>query len=78
MCIQHDTGPPQDLYGSRPNVVVLMSVFVQYFEAKFKCPTGNSTVHCRGFDRDFENFFSVAAMLPIIIMGVVNVWLQSK
>ena len=53
--------------------------FLQYFENKFKCPAGsNSTVHCRGFDRDFENFFSVAAMLPIIIMGVVNVWLQSK
>ena len=54
-------------------------LFLQYFENKFKCPAGsNSTVHCRGFDRDFENFFSVAAMLPIIIMGVVNVWLQSK
>lgn len=57
----------------------MIEFFLQYFENKFKCPAGsNSTIHCRGFDRDFENFFSVAAMLPIIIMGVVNVWLQSK
>ena len=54
---------------------------VQYFEAKFKCPTtgdSNNTVHCRGFDRDYLNFFGVAAMLPIVIMGAVNIWLQSK
>ena len=61
---------------------------MQYFQEKFKCPikdsvfaTSNHSVghsHCRGFDGDFENFFGVAAMLPIVIMGAVNIWLQSK
>ena len=55
--------------------------YLQYFEAKFKCPPAashNDTLHCRGFDRDYLNFFGVAAMLPIVIMGAVNIWLQSK
>lgn len=62
--------------------VYFPSNFLQYFEAKFKCPPlpkdSNATSHCRGFDGDFENFFGVAAMLPIVVMGAVNIWLQSK
>jgi equilibrative nucleoside transporter 1/2/3 len=50
----------------------------QYFKMKFTCPTGNNSGHCTGFDTSFENWFSVASMVPIFVMSAVNVWLQSK
>ena len=49
----------------------------QYFQEKFTCPHGNKT-DCYGFNSSFENWFSVASMVPIFAMSAVNVWLQSK
>ena len=51
--------------------------FVQYFTTKFKCPDGENST-CVSFDTRFENYFSVAAMVPIATMTAVNIWLQSK
>lgn len=44
---------------------------------KFTCPHGNHS-ECVGFNTSFENWFSVASMLPIFVMSAVNIWLQSK
>ena len=49
----------------------------QYFQAKFTCPHGNNTA-CYGFNSTFENWFSVASMVPIFVMSAANVWLQSR
>jgi equilibrative nucleoside transporter 1/2/3 len=49
-----------------------------YFQTKFTCPHGNSTGYCVGFNSSFENWFSVASMVPIFGMSAANVWLQSK
>ena len=58
-------------------VQIVLCEFVQYFSTKFKCPdVENST--CVSFDTRFENYFSVAAMVPIASMTAVNIWLQSK
>ena len=54
---------------------------MQYFEHKFTCPSANGTdTSCsdHGLGSEFENYFSVAAMLPIFIMTGANIWLQSK
>jgi equilibrative nucleoside transporter 1/2/3 len=48
-----------------------------YFQAKFTCPHGNNTA-CYGFNSTFENWFSVASMVPIFVMSAANVWLQSR
>lgn len=50
----------------------------QYFKMKFTCPHGNHSEHCVGFNETFENWFSLASMLPIFLMSAVNIWLQSK
>ncbi len=36
----------------------------------------NST--CVGYEDSFENYFSVASMVPIAFMTALNIWLQSK
>jgi equilibrative nucleoside transporter 1/2/3 len=48
-----------------------------YFQAKFTCPHGNKP-DCYGFNSTFENWFSVASMVPIFVMSAANVWLQSR
>lgn len=58
-------------------VIDLTATHSQYFTGKFTCPK-DSNSSCYGFEDTFENYFSVASMLPIFIMGGVNVWLQSK
>ncbi len=62
----------------KKNLVRFHPFFIfQYFENKFTCPMeANST--CVGFEKTFENYFSVAAMIPISLMTAVNIWLQSK
>ena len=50
---------------------------MQYFETKFTCPH-NGSRPCHGFAGSFENWFSVASMIPIFFMSAINVWLQSK
>ncbi|XP_064394300.1 equilibrative nucleoside transporter 3-like [Halichondria panicea] len=52
-----------------------------YFKTKFTCPIEanpmvNST--CVGYEDSFENYFSVASMVPIAFMTALNIWLQSK
>lgn len=47
-----------------------------YFKEKFTCPSNDTT--CEGFSASFENWFSVAAMFPIMTMTAINIWLQSK
>ena len=65
---------------SQPLLCVSSSSLPQYFQMKFTCPHahGNHTVHCKGFNTSFENWFSVVSMIPIFLMSAVNVWLQSK
>lgn len=50
-----------------------------YFEWKFTCLDDHSNSSCAHFiAKDFENYFSVSAMLPIALMAGFNIWLQSK
>ncbi|XP_019850794.1 PREDICTED: equilibrative nucleoside transporter 1-like isoform X2 [Amphimedon queenslandica] len=49
----------------------------EYFVEKFKC-SGNYS-HCTSFiEQNFENFFSVASMLPVMLMSLLNIYIQSK
>ena len=49
----------------------------QYFDEKFSC-VPNSTVPCHDFRTSYENFFSVGANLPLVIMTALNVYLQTR
>ena len=59
------------------SLITALKTFLQYFEMKFKCPSNNSSC-AEILETHFENFFSVASMIPIFLMSLLNVWLQSK
>jgi equilibrative nucleoside transporter 1/2/3 len=49
----------------------------EYFSERFTCAPGTNTA-CYGFQDNFENFFSLAAMVPVMITTAINIYIQSK
>ena len=56
-------------------VIFNFVLFLQYFESRFKI---NNTCQHNLLCEQFESFFSVAAMLPVLITNVANVYIQSR